>query len=66
MSLFFVERLLSEVIAVGGIFAPLLKYVPPRPLSFFSLLLSFSSPGVGGFRVVGLFLVVGLNAWTLY
>ena len=30
----FFERLFSEMIAVVGIFAPLLKYVPPRPVSF--------------------------------
>ena len=29
-----VERLFPEMIAVVGIFAPLLKYVPPRPVSF--------------------------------
>ena len=34
----FFERLFPEMIAVVGIFAPLLKYVPPRPVSF----------GVGG------------------
>ena len=30
----FFERLFSETIAFVGIFAPLLKYVPPRPVSF--------------------------------
>ena len=30
----FFERLFPEMIAVVGIFAPLLKYVPPRPVSF--------------------------------
>ena len=30
----FVDRLFLEMIAVVGIFAPLLKYVPPRPVSF--------------------------------
>ena len=52
----FFERLFPEMIAVVGIFAPLLKYVPPRPVSF---------GGGGGVRFVGLLLVVGLNAWTL-
>ena len=34
MSSFLFERLFSEIIAVGGIFAPLLKYAPRRPVSF--------------------------------
>ena len=34
MSSLFVERLFPETIAVVGIFAPLLKHVPPRPVSF--------------------------------